>query len=148
MNPIDRYKDDVMQYVVKYGENASWSPLLINKVFLQIMIELGIIVPFSIGRNPVISQTQELLYKDYSYGIISSNPRNLFERIHVKYKNDLSDHETNIDTISESFCQLSLPYIWNTRKLRAKIQQIGGNGNSDKSHHIEKIVDDKILDRY
>lgn len=145
MNPLYRYIDDVMQYVVKYGENASWSPLLINKVFLQIMIELGIIAPFSIGRNPVISQTQKQLYEDYNNGIISSNPRKIFDHVDIKSKNNLSDYEINIDTISESLHELNLPYIWNSNKLKSKIQQIGGNGNSQKTNHIERMVDGKIL---
>ncbi|NJD76660.1 MAG: hypothetical protein FIB08_06115, partial [Candidatus Methanoperedens sp.] len=146
MNPLDRYIDDIMQYVVKYGENASWSPLLINKVFLQIMVELGIIVPFSIGRNPVISQTQKQLYEDYSNGIISTNPKQIFNHVIIKSKNSLSDYEISIDTISESPLHgLKLPYIWNSNKLRSKIQQIGGDGNLQKTKHIEQMVDSRIL---
>lgn len=146
MNLLDRYIDDVMQYVVKYGENASWTPLLINKVFLQIMVEHEIIVPFSIGRNPVISQTQKQLHEDYRDGIISTNPKKIFDRVVLKSKNNLSDYEISIDTISESPLHgLNLPYIWNTNKLKSKIQQIGGDGNYNKRNHIEKMVDDKIL---
>ena len=71
MNLLDRYIDIISQYVVKYGENVNWTPLLINKVFLQVMIELDLIVPFSIGNHPVISQTQKQLHEDYKNGIIS-----------------------------------------------------------------------------
>ncbi|MEA2000047.1 MAG: hypothetical protein U9N61_12090 [Euryarchaeota archaeon] len=66
MNPLADYIELIKKYVVRRGENEGWTPLQINKVFLQVMIEMGIIVPFSIGGNPVVSPTQPMLHMDYN----------------------------------------------------------------------------------
>jgi len=147
MNPLDRYIEIILQYVVKYGENVNWTPFLINKVFLQVMVELDLVVPFSIGNHPIISQTQKQLHEDYGNGIISSNPKNIFTNVGLKSKNNLSDLELDLDIIYESFNGIKIPYIRNTKFIKSKIKQIGGEGNFSRTKKIEEIVDNKILSR-
>ena len=89
-NPFDRYLDLLPKFVVRYGEERKWSPIQINKTFLIFMMEdLEIIPPFSIGRRPAVSVTQQLLHIDYSKKIILKNPQEITKPITL---NTLTPH--------------------------------------------------------
>ena len=124
MNPLTEYIELIKKYIVRYGENNRWTPLQINKVFLQVMIKMSIIVPFSIGRNPVISPTQSMLHMDYKNGLIHTNPTEIFSPVASNSSFDLGDYEYHIDTIHKSFEDFNLPYIWELPKLKSKIKRI------------------------
>ena len=178
-DPLDtlrRYPEYVKKYIVRYGEIHRWTPLQINKTFLRIMIDQGIIVPFSIGRDPIVSRTQQMLYDDYHSGkltVKSTNGSNeddsrllqIYDPVVPVDSDSLHDEleecESHIDLCAGVFEQLikgkNLSYIWTSKKLKRTINGISGSNliSSDgddvnvKEHwkNVAKEVDKAIIKR-
>lgn len=146
LDSLRRYPEYVKKYIVRYGEIHRWTPLQINKTFLRIMIDQGIIVPFSIGRDPIISRTQQMLYDDYHSGKITvksangsnvddSGPLQIYDPVvpvdSDSLRDELEECENYIDLCADVFEQLikgkNLSYIWTSNKLKRTINEIGGS---------------------
>jgi hypothetical protein len=92
------------------------------------MEDLGIIPPFSIGRRPAVSVTQQLLYIDYSKNIILTDPHKITKPITLNSSSkseNLNKIEDGIDIIWHSLKdpRFNTPYLLKPDKLQGKIKK-------------------------
>jgi len=121
---------------------------------------LKIPVTYTVGKEPVISKTQKILYQFLKKGYIKTNPKSIGEpTIPTRKLPSLSESARKLDIICESFDQISpgleregveIPsYLHGSEYIKNKILEIGTPAGKAKEREskLAREADFKILKR-
>jgi hypothetical protein len=158
---MNKYFRALDMFIVSLCVQQRWSPRYINKVYVLFMEEyLKIPITYAVGKDPVISKTQKILYQFLEKGYISSDPKLIGAPTKpTKELPDSSEIAQEIDIICESFGQISpgleregveIPsYLHGSTYIKNKILEIGTPAGKvkEREHQLARNADFKILKR-
>lgn len=155
---LRNYPEILLNFISGFGVNKKWTPFQINKVALALFDELGIIIPVSVGKDPIISPTQPMLHRLYEERILAESPDHIYHSTSALRPIDLSQYEEDLDFLFNELKDLAtdnFPYLRDSNRIKNKLEEIGdpklGKSRSiirEKGNILAAMMDKKYFARY